>query len=104
MYSMAKQTMAIRIEPEVRSALDSLAAATDRDQTWIVNQALRSYLEAYRWQIEHIQQGVREANAGKFASASEVQKVMARMRANDDSLDADRSTRSGNAARLYCRR
>jgi predicted transcriptional regulator len=80
MYSMAKQTMTIRIEPEVRSSLDALAAAADRDRTWIVNQALTAYIETYRWQIEHIQQGVREAKAGKFASAGEVKKVMARLR------------------------
>jgi predicted transcriptional regulator len=77
---MAKQTMTIRIEPEVRGALDSLAAAADRDRTWIVNEALTAYIETYRWQIEHIQQGVREANAGKFASAGEVKKVIAQLR------------------------
>jgi predicted transcriptional regulator len=52
----------------------------DRDRTWVVNDALSTYLETYRWQIEHIQQGVREANADKFASSGEVKKVMARLR------------------------
>src|ERR1700691_841498 len=80
MYSMAKQTMTIRIDPDVRGALDSLAAAADRDRTWIVNQALTAYIETYQWQIEHIRQGVREANAGKFASAGEVENVLARLR------------------------
>jgi len=79
MYSMAKQTMTIRIEPEVRSSLDAVAAAADRDRAWVVNEALSAYLETYRWQIEHIQQGVREANAGKFVSAGEVKKVVARL-------------------------
>jgi predicted transcriptional regulator len=76
---MAKQTMTIRIEPEVRSSLDAVAAAADRDRAWVVNEALSAYLETYRWQIEHIQQGVREANAGKFVSAGEVKKVVARL-------------------------
>ena len=79
MYSMAKQTMTIRIEPEVRSSLDAVAAAADRDRAWVVNEALSAYLETYRWQIEHIQQGVREAKAGKFVSAGEVKKVVARL-------------------------
>jgi len=76
---MAKQTMTIRIEPEVRSSLDAVAAAADRDRAWVVNEALSAYLETYRWQIEHIQQGVREAKAGKFVSAGEVKKVVARL-------------------------
>jgi predicted transcriptional regulator len=79
-HYMAKQTMTIRIEPDVRSSLDAVAAATDRDRTWVVNEALKAYLETYQWQIEHIQQGVREANAGKFAPASEVKRVIARLR------------------------
>ena len=56
---MAKQT-----------TLDALAAAADRGRS----------IETYQWQIEHIRQGVREANAGKFVSAREVKKVMARLR------------------------
>ena len=80
MYYMAKQTMTIRIEPEVRSSLDALAAAADRDRTWIVNQALTAYLETQRWQIEHIRQGLREADAGNLASARAVKRVMDRLR------------------------
>jgi len=77
---MAKQTMTIRIEPDVRSYLDEIAAAADRDRTWVVNQALTTYIETQRWQIEHIQQGVREARAGKFASARAVKQVVDRLR------------------------
>jgi predicted transcriptional regulator len=33
-----------------------------------------------RWQIEHIRQGLREADAGKFASARAVKQVMDRLR------------------------
>jgi len=80
MYHMAKETMTIRIEPEVRSSLDALAAAADRDRTWIVNQALTAYIETQSWQIEHIRQGLREADAGKFASARAVNQVLDRLR------------------------
>ena len=79
-YYMTKQTMTIRIEPEVRSALDALATAAERDRTWIVNQALTAYIETQCWQIEHIRQGLREADAGKFASARAVKQVVDRLR------------------------
>ena len=77
---MTKQTMTIRIEPEVRSALDALATAAERDRTWIVNQALTAYIETQRWQVEHIRQGLREAHAGKFASARAVKQAVDRLR------------------------
>ena len=79
MYYMAKETMTIRIDPGVRTALDTIAATADRDRTWVVNEALTAYLETYRWQIEHIKQGLREADAGKFASAASVKKVISRL-------------------------
>jgi predicted transcriptional regulator len=76
---MAKETMTIRIEPGVRAALDAIAATADRDRTWVVNEALNAYMETHRWQVEHIQQGLREADAGKFVSAAGVKKVISRL-------------------------
>jgi predicted transcriptional regulator len=80
MHYMAKETMSIRVRPEVRDALDSVAAAEDRDRTWVVNEALTAYLETRRWQIEHIQQGLREAEAGRFVSAGTAKKTIDRLR------------------------
>lgn len=80
MYCMPKQTMTIRIEPEVRSSLDAIAAAADRDRTWVVNEALAAYIETQRWQIEHIRQGLREADSGRFASTRAVKQVVDRLR------------------------
>jgi predicted transcriptional regulator len=80
MYYMAKETMTVRIQPETRDALDAIATTLDRDRSYIVNEALRAYVETYRWQTEHIQQGLREANAGKFASPADVKKVIHRLR------------------------
>jgi len=79
MYYMPKETMTIRIDPGVRSALDAIAATADRDRTWVVNEALAAYLETHRWQIEHIQQGLREADAGQFASPAQVKKTINRL-------------------------
>jgi len=36
--------------------------------------------ETHRWHIEHIRQGLREADAGRFAPAATVRKVMTRLR------------------------
>ena len=57
--------MTVRIKLETRNALDAIAAA---------------YVETHRWQVEHIQQGLHEADAGKFASDADVKRVMRRRR------------------------
>ena len=72
--------MTVRIEPQTREALDGIAASLDRDRTYVVNQALEAYIGIHQWQLGHIRQGLREANAGKFASAAEVKRVIARLR------------------------
>jgi predicted transcriptional regulator len=77
---MAKDTMTVRIDDETREALEAIATSLDRDRSYVVNQALNAYVETHRWQVEHIRQGLREANAGKFVSEAEVKKVMDRLR------------------------
>ena len=80
MYYMVKETMTFRIEPAMRDALDAIAATLDRDRSYVVNQALAAYVETHQWQVEHIRQGLRDANAGTFASDTTVDKVTARLR------------------------
>ena len=80
MYDMANQTLTVRIEDEIRAALDAIAANLDRDRSYVVNEALSAYVEMHRWQIAHIQQGLGEADAGKFVSESAVNKVISRLR------------------------
>jgi predicted transcriptional regulator len=77
---MACETITIRIQPQARKALDGIAAALDRDRTYVVNHALEADIDVYRWQIDHIRQGLREAYAGKFATESEVNRTIARLR------------------------
>jgi predicted transcriptional regulator len=77
---MPKRTMTARIEPEIRKALDEIAQSLHRDRSHVVNEALAAYAETHRWQAEHIRQGLREAEAGKFVSRSDVKKAVGRLR------------------------
>jgi len=72
--------MTVRIEPATREALEAIATALDRDRSHVVNEALAAYVETHRWQVQHIRQGLREADAGKFASEKDVKKTIARLR------------------------
>jgi len=61
-----------RVAEEKKLLLDELAAAQDRDRSYIINQALDSYLEVMEWQLSHINEGLKQAEAGEFASDDEV--------------------------------
>jgi predicted transcriptional regulator len=79
MYYVANETLTIRIDSEMREALDAIASYQDRDRTYVVKEALRAYLEVYQWQVAHIRQGLAEADAGKFASDADMKKLIARL-------------------------
>jgi predicted transcriptional regulator len=72
--------MTVRVELRIRKDLDGIAAALERDRSHVVNEALRAYIDVHQWQIDHIRQGLREANAGRFASEAEVKRVRSRLR------------------------
>ena len=80
MCYMKKETLTVRIEDGTREALDAIATAMDRDRSYVVNEALAAYVEIHRWQVEHIQRGLREADAGRFVSEARVKKVFSRLR------------------------
>jgi predicted transcriptional regulator len=77
---MARETITIRVQPEIREALDGIAASLDCDRTQVVNQALEAYIDVHQQQTYHIRHGLREANAGKFATEAEVNRTIARLR------------------------
>jgi len=77
---MARETMTVRVEPYLRKDLDGIAAALERDRSYVVNEALKAYIDLHQWQIDHIRRGLREANAGNFSSEAEVKRVTSRLR------------------------
>jgi predicted transcriptional regulator len=53
--------------------LDQLAKSQDRDRSYLINQAVESYLDVRRWHIEQIEKAVADADSGKFAAPEEVE-------------------------------
>ncbi|TLU70637.1 CopG family ribbon-helix-helix protein [Lichenicoccus roseus] len=68
----------VRLEAAKRAELDELARATSRDRSFLVNEAIDAYLAVHRWQIARIEEGLRQAEAGEFASEDEVNAAFAR--------------------------
>jgi RHH-type rel operon transcriptional repressor/antitoxin RelB len=61
-----RDVMTVRVEPELKTKLDKLAKATARTKSFLIADAIREYVELNEWQIEAIQEGIRQADAGKL--------------------------------------
>lgn len=76
--SKTPSPISVRIDVKERKALDQVAKVLDRDRSYVINEAVKNYLDLYRWQIAHIKEGAQQADAGEFASEKDVRKVFAR--------------------------
>ena len=73
---MATEAFTVRTESEVVHQLDHLADTLDRSRNYLVNQALKEYLEQHTWQIEKVTQGIAAANRGELFEHDDVMKEM----------------------------
>ena len=69
-------TMTIRLEDDLKERLEKLANATQRSKSFIAAEAIRDFVELNEWQIQEIQEAIKEADAGDFATEQEVKKVL----------------------------
>ncbi|NBD73630.1 ribbon-helix-helix protein, CopG family [Patescibacteria group bacterium] len=73
-----KGAITVRIDTAKRKELDALAEARKKDRSSLVNEAVEQYLAHEAWQIEQIEEGLRQADAGDFATPQEVERAFAR--------------------------
>lgn len=72
-----------RLDDATQQRLDALAKAMDRSRSWVVAEAIRRYVEEESWQVAAIEEGVRQADAGAFASDEEVRATFAKWGVHD---------------------
>lgn len=70
-------TLSFRTENEKKQKLDAIAQQQNRDRSFVINQAIDYYLSLYDWQIEHITQGVAQAERQEFAEEEDVEAAFA---------------------------
>ena len=59
-----KKTVSFRLDSNTIEQLDELARSQARDRTFLLNEAVNDYIETQHWQIEHIREGIRQADSG----------------------------------------
>ena len=81
---MKSQTVSARLKPETAKKLEMLVESTARSRSYLVAEAIETYVKDQAWQIEAIQEGIKEADRGEFASEKEVGKTLKKWGLNED--------------------
>jgi len=69
---MEKVNVTVRLDRESVAVLDNLAKSFDRDRSYLIKEAVQSYISLHKWQLEEIKKAIAEADAGDFATEKEV--------------------------------
>lgn len=73
---MTTEAFTVRAEPTIVHQLDHLADSLDRSRNYLVNQAIKEYLQTHAWQIEKITQGIAAADRGEVIAHEDVMQEM----------------------------
>jgi predicted transcriptional regulator len=84
---MATVTLSTRVPERLRDDVDQLAAALGRDRAWIVEQAVKRYIQDEAQFIAAVRAGIADADAGRVVSMEEIE---AQLDAIDAKYEADR--------------
>ena len=60
------QNTTVRLDDTTRAKLDELAATLDRSRAWLINEAIRQYLDHQSWMLEKIDEGIEAADRGEL--------------------------------------
>ena len=81
---MSSTTMTVRLEGEIKDRLDRLAESTQRSKSFLASEAIREFIESNEWQIAETRAALKEADAGDFASDSDLKKFRRKRKLNAD--------------------
>ena len=70
--SMEKETISFRLDTEKKTALDLIAQSLDRDRSFVITEAISTYLDFYKIEEKEIHDRLQKARAGDVASEEEV--------------------------------
>jgi len=75
---MTAKTINVRLPESLYNQIEELAKATARTKSFLAVEALTNYVQSESWQIREIHEGIKEADAGEFATESQVKAVFAK--------------------------
>jgi predicted transcriptional regulator len=70
------ETISVRLDEAIKKRLESLAKRSSRSQSFLASEAIVAYVEAGEWQLEEIQEGIKDLDSGRTVSHETVSKWM----------------------------
>ena len=77
---MFEEAISVHTGSDEKATLDAIVARPHRDLSLVIDEALSAYLHLHAWQLEHIKEGIRQADEGEFAPEAEVREAFTRWR------------------------
>ena len=77
---MNPNIITVELAPATSLALDQIAIELACDRTDLLKHAIDLYLQTHQWQVQHIGEGIRQADAERFATETEVARAFAKWR------------------------
>lgn len=62
----------VRFDAETLDRLDQLAKSLDRSRSWVINRAVRQYLEYEQWFARRVAEAMDQAGEGKLVAHDEM--------------------------------
>jgi predicted transcriptional regulator len=62
----------VRLQPDLNEKLSAVASRLDRPKSWVIEQALKEFVDLQMWQIAAIEEGLRDADAGRVVKHEDV--------------------------------
>ena len=73
---MSTEAFSVRTDSKKVKQLDKLAKQQDRSRNYLVYQAIDQLLSLHSWQEERIKEGIKAADNGRFASDTEIKRIL----------------------------
>ncbi len=73
---MASSTITIRTDPEVAEQITMLAKAMERSRNWVIEEALKRYIQEQAWQVEGIRDAMAALDRGEGITHDDVMAEM----------------------------
>jgi predicted transcriptional regulator len=62
----------LHLGPELDEKLSAVATRLDRSRSWVVQQALKEFIELQLWQMSAIEEGLRDVESGRVIAHEDV--------------------------------
>ena len=84
-------SLSFRTEESVRDEIDKIAESLDRNRNWVINKAIESYVEQYNWELQEIDAGLADIEAGRTISAEKFEVKVKEMIAGNTAMKSRRA-------------